>query len=93
MQVVALKRSFYRTAPSDPCFVQFQIFITQESLLLDPIGLVFILVFGGILIIQFIAMFFHRFSTLSHMLSTTTINLCQRGVQVRTVLSTIAYLR
>jgi hypothetical protein len=45
----------------------------------------FIAVFGVILIIQFIAMLFHRFGTLSHMLATTQIKWFKRGAQVGTV--------
>jgi chitin synthase len=47
--------------------------------------MLFIICFGTILIIQFIAMLFHRFGTLSHMLATTQINWCQRAAQVGTV--------
>jgi chitin synthase len=58
----------------------------------------FIAVFGVILVIQFIAMLFHRFGTLEHMLSTTQINWFGGGAQVGTVplktaLGTIVYLR
>lgn len=55
--------------------------ITKEYLELEPIGMLFILFFGVILIIQFIAMLFHRFGTLSHMLATTQINWFQSGTQ------------
>jgi chitin synthase len=47
--------------------------------------MLFIFGFGTIFIIQFIAMLFHRFGTLSHMLATTQINWCQRAAQVGTV--------
>jgi chitin synthase len=52
---------------------------------LEPIGVVFVVSFGVILITQFIAMLFHRFGTLSHMLATTQITWCQRAAQVGTV--------
>jgi chitin synthase len=48
-----------------------EIIVSKEYLQLEPIGVVFILVFGIILITQFIAMLFHRFGTLSHMLAKT----------------------
>jgi len=48
-----------------------EIYITKEYLQLEPIGVLFIVVFGVILITQFIAMLFHRFGTLSHMLAKT----------------------
>lgn len=40
-----------------------EIIIKREYLELEPIGLVFVLFFGVILFIQFIAMLLHRFST------------------------------
>jgi chitin synthase len=45
----------------------------------------FIAIFGVILMIQFIAMFFHRFETLEHMLATTKINWFEGAAQVGTV--------
>jgi len=51
--------------------VENEIYITKEYLELEPIGVLFIVVFGVILITQFIAMLFHRFGTLSHMLAKT----------------------
>jgi chitin synthase len=52
---------------------------------LEPIGLVFVVCFGTILIIQFTAMLIHRFSTLTHMLVTTQITWFKRAAQVGTV--------
>jgi hypothetical protein len=60
----------------------FQITITKEYLELEPIGMLFILFFGVVMIIQFLAMLIHRFGTLSHMLSTTQINWFRGGPQV-----------
>lgn len=48
-----------------------EVLITREYLELDPIGISFVVFFGLILLIQFIAMFFHRFATLSQLLATT----------------------
>jgi chitin synthase len=42
--------------------------VDKEFLELEPIGLVFVIFFGTILVIQFIGMLFHRFGTLSHIL-------------------------
>jgi hypothetical protein len=84
-QPLGFKCSFQPTGPSDTSFVQFQILIAKEYLKLEPIGVLFIICFGTILIIQFIAMLIHRFGTLSHMLATTQINWCQRAAQVGTV--------
>lgn len=42
---------------------------------LEPIGLVFVFFFALILIIQFTAMLFHRFGTISHILASTELNL------------------
>jgi len=47
------------------------IHVANEHLQLEPIGVLFIVVFGLILVTQFIAMLFHRFGTLSHMLAKT----------------------
>jgi hypothetical protein len=42
---------------------------------LEPIGLVFVFFFALILVIQFTAMLFHRFGTISHILASTELNL------------------
>lgn len=41
---------------------------------LEPIGFVFLIFFASLLVVQFTAMLFHRFGTLSQILSTTYIN-------------------
>lgn len=65
---------------ANKCFVhikkQFQVNITKEYLQLEPIGLVFVFFFALILVIQFTAMLFHRFGTLSHILAATELNFC-----------------
>ncbi|UYV62604.1 chs1 [Cordylochernes scorpioides] len=48
--------------------------IDKEYLELEPIGLVFAVFFALILIIQFVAMLFHRFGTFSHMLAAAEFN-------------------
>lgn len=53
-----------------------QVHITKEFLQLEPIGLVFVFFFALILVIQFTAMLFHRFGTLSHILAATELNFC-----------------
>ena len=45
---------------------------------MDPIGLVLVVFFGAILIIQIIGMFMHRFGTLAHLLAFTTIDFCSK---------------
>lgn len=45
--------------------------MTKEYLLLEPIGMVFVFFFALILVVQFTAMLFHRFGTISHILSNT----------------------
>lgn len=52
-------------------FPRTQVHISKEYLQLEPIGLVFVFFFALILIIQFTAMMFHRFGTISHILSST----------------------
>lgn len=51
--------------------------VDKEYLELEPIGLVFVLFFGSILIIQFVGMMFHRFATLSHILGELVVNICR----------------
>ncbi|XP_073836306.1 chitin synthase 2 isoform X2 [Musca autumnalis] len=51
-----------------------QIYIYRQYKHLDPIGFCFVIFFGIILIIQFIAMFFHRFATISQLLATTKLD-------------------
>ena len=43
---------------------------------MEPIGLVFVFFFALILVIQFFAMLFHRFGTLSHIMSSCELNTC-----------------
>lgn len=52
-----------------------QVHISKEYLQLEPIGLVFVFFFALILVIQFTAMLFHRFGTISHILASTELNL------------------
>lgn len=53
-----------------------EIIISKEYLHLEPIGLVFVFFFAFIIVVQFTAMLFHRFGTLSHILASTDLNLC-----------------
>jgi chitin synthase len=60
-----------------------QIFIDSTYLELEPIGLVFLLSFALLLFIQFFAMLFHRFGTLSHILSSTEMEwYCTKKVRI-----------
>nr|CAI5837000.1 unnamed protein product [Callosobruchus analis] len=52
-----------------------EVHITKEYLQLEPIGLVFVFFFALILVIQFVAMLFHRFGTIAHILASTELNL------------------
>ena len=58
-----------------------EIKIEKEYLEMEPIGLVFVIFFGFILVIQLIGMLFHRFGTLSHMLASVEINCCSTKVE------------
>uniref|UniRef100_A0A1B6M4J0 Uncharacterized protein n=1 Tax=Graphocephala atropunctata TaxID=36148 RepID=A0A1B6M4J0_9HEMI len=53
-----------------------EVLISKEYLQLEPIGLVFVFFFALILVIQFTAMLFHRFGTISHILASTELNWC-----------------
>ncbi|CAB3373394.1 Hypothetical predicted protein [Cloeon dipterum] len=51
-----------------------EVHVSKEYLQLEPIGLVFVFFFALILVIQFLAMLFHRFGTISHILASTELN-------------------
>ena len=55
---------------------------------MEPIGLVFVFFFALILLIQFIAMLFHRFVTLSHILSSCELTSCC-NTEVRSAASSL----
>ncbi|XP_050669980.1 chitin synthase chs-2-like isoform X2 [Leptidea sinapis] len=48
--------------------------IDGEYLMLEPIGSMFIIFFGVVMVIQFLGMLFHRMGTLTHLLSTVQLN-------------------
>ena len=48
--------------------------VTKEYLQLEPIGIVFVVFFFIILVVQSLAMMLHRFGTLSHILAATEID-------------------
>nr|XP_045601820.1 chitin synthase chs-2-like isoform X7 [Procambarus clarkii] len=58
-----------------------EVLISQEYLQLEPIGLVFVFFFALILVIQFVAMLFHRFGTISHILSSTELTCCNKKAE------------
>lgn len=59
-----------------------EITIQREYLNLEPISLLFVLFFGVVLFVQFIAMLFHRFATVSQILATTQIDwYCSKRVK------------
>ncbi|KAF8781911.1 Chitin synthase chs-2 like protein [Argiope bruennichi] len=55
--------------------------IDKEFLQLEPIGLVFAVFFALILIIQFTAMLFHRFGTLSHIMASIELSCFNQKVE------------
>merc|ERR1712223_653828 len=55
-----------------------QVIITKEYLHLEPIGIVLVFFFFAIILIQFIAMLFHRMGTISHILASTELHWCTR---------------
>ena len=54
--------------------------IVKEYLHLEPIGIILVFFFFAIIVIQFTAMLFHRFGTLSHILASTELNCCNKKV-------------
>jgi len=86
--LLQLKKEFLHLKwPIDPTdFVSFDrdnlmVGIYRQYKELDPIGLCFVIFFGLILIIQFLAMFFHRFATLCQLLATTQVDWFRSGGQ------------
>merc|ERR1719150_1985216 len=55
-----------------------QVLVTKEYLHLEPIGIVLVFFFFAIVVIQFVAMLFHRFGTISHILASTELNCCSK---------------
>lgn len=53
--------------------------ITYEYLQLEPIGLLFVVFFAVVLIVQFVGMLLHRIMTLGHIVSTTKIRVRKLG--------------
>ncbi|XP_015588503.1 chitin synthase chs-2 isoform X2 [Cephus cinctus] len=51
-----------------------EVHLSKEYLQLEPIGFLFIIAFAVILLIQFVAMLFHRFNTFSHIIANTTLD-------------------
>ncbi len=45
---------------------------------MEPIGIVLVFFFFAIILIQFIAMLFHRMGTIAHILASTELNCCSR---------------
>lgn len=65
-----------------------EIRLSKTYLELEPIGLVFLLFFAILLVVQFACMLLHRFGTFSEILSTTAVNLPSFGRSVSiTILS------
>lgn len=56
--------------------------VTSEYLHLEPIGIVLVFFFFAIILIQFTAMLFHRFGTLSHILASTELNCCGKKNEI-----------
>lgn len=75
--------------------LKFQIRLSKSNLQLEPIGLVFVLFFAILLVVQFIAMMFHRLDTLSQILSTTLLNFsfCKTAVSENDSLSADLFLK
>ncbi|GMR34336.1 hypothetical protein PMAYCL1PPCAC_04531, partial [Pristionchus mayeri] len=53
----------------------------MSRLQLEPIGLVFLVFFMSILVIQFLAMLMHRFGTLAHIIASTDLFCCKKQTE------------
>ncbi|KAI8427952.1 hypothetical protein MSG28_002272 [Choristoneura fumiferana] len=51
-----------------------QITINRDYLMLEPIGSLFLIFFGSVMLVQFTGMLFHRMGTLTHLLSTVKLD-------------------
>jgi chitin synthase len=56
--------------------------VSLEYLELEPIGLMFVVFFVVVMIIQLIGMMLHRWGTLSQIISTTKFEFCERKPKV-----------
>jgi chitin synthase len=56
--------------------------VVYTYLELEPIGLTFVVMFAVVLIIQIIGMLFHRWGTISQIISTTKLPMCERKPKV-----------
>ncbi len=52
--------------------------VYYDYLHLEPVGFMFIVFFSMILVIQLVGMAFHRWGTVSQIISTTTLSVCER---------------
>ncbi|XP_068621006.1 chitin synthase chs-2-like [Battus philenor] len=50
------------------------VILERDYLMLEPIGSLFLIFFGSVMLIQFVAMILHRLGTLTHLLSTVHLN-------------------
>lgn len=57
--------------------------VAYDYLKLEPIGLIFVVFFAIVLIIQVIGMLFHRWATISHIISTTKLDFFSRSGKVK----------
>ena len=57
--------------------------VEYTYLQLEPIGLVFVLFFAVVVIIQAVGMMFHRWGTISQIVSTTKLDFCEKKPKVR----------
>ena len=53
--------------------------INKECLQFEPVGLIFVVFFFTILIIQVAGMLLHRWATISHIIATTELSWCNRN--------------
>lgn len=59
-----------------------EVIMVKQYLQLEPIGLVFLVFFAILLVVQFIAMLFHRFSTFCQILANTKISFAKEEVDI-----------
>lgn len=64
-----------------------EIVIELEFLQLEPINLILVFFFSVIVVVQFVAMLFHRFQTISHILASTELNCTEDSTKPEIMMS------
>jgi len=78
---------------ADSLFITFQIWVYDQQIKLEPLGLVHLLFFASILGIQFVSMLWHRWGTFLHILAFTEFKKKQEKFAVEQVVDAVKELQ